>query len=58
MSRKSRTQGVDEVISIGTRWETVPHARIGRLVALIRGALVESHTTGTNRIKGASVKVN
>jgi len=24
----------------------------------IRGAFVESHATGTNRIKGASVKVN
>jgi uncharacterized protein (DUF2345 family) len=25
---------------------------------VIRGAFVESHATGTNRIKGASVKVN
>jgi hypothetical protein len=34
MTSKTRTQRIDDVIPIGTRRETVPHARIGRLVAV------------------------
>ena len=34
MASKTKTQRIDDVISIGTRRETVPHARVGRLVAV------------------------
>ena len=44
----NKTQRIDDVISIGAR-----HGKI-----TIRGAFVESHATGTNRIKDAAVKVN
>ena len=34
MSKTTKTQRIDDVISIGTRREALPHARLGRLVAL------------------------
>ena len=34
MTKMTRTQRLDDVISIGTRRETLPHARVGSLVAV------------------------
>jgi hypothetical protein len=34
MTSKTKTQRIDNVTSIGTRWKTAPHARVGRLVAI------------------------
>jgi len=34
MTKMTRTQRLDDVISIGTRRETLPHARVGCLVAV------------------------